>query len=354
MNELEYSDFYDRLTVKECRWYEEAHKKRLNEIPSDEPDRDEKVRLLVAANKLLLWMKKGERAAMKHARIREWIERDLRHQKLVDDTEPRNDISCLRCYSKMNFMDKHFDSSSDQERVILFYECPNGCLPRRAFFNDGNEYRIKPHTCTKCNAVVKQTSTRTDNIVTFDSVCESCGNNDHEEMDFSPKIKPIDEHFSEDRMKYCIDDQELKVYLESRESMKQMGEFVKRMKSNEEESKTTEHIQNIRKLRVIELQELLVKTLQDVGFTQVHIKNPSTSNGLRIQLSAFDTNKDRSDITATKVANSVLKTALQETNWRIVKSSVHSTLGALIGVLRGYVDNHEIRRLSEQENSKNA
>ncbi len=94
---------------------------------------------------------------------------------------------------------------------------------------------------------------------------------------------------------------------------------------------------------------LLTKTLEGMNFVRVEISSPTTSDGLRVKLTALDNDRKRSDSKAIKATKSALETALEETNWRVVKNSLSSTLGALLAELRGYVSETEIRQLFEAE-----
>jgi len=348
-NQLKYSDLYDRLTVEECRRLVESFEEGNAEIPADDPQREQKIMAHNMAHELFLWRTTGERAAKKAERIREWLVQDARQEKLLADTEPRSDIYCLRCREQMQFMDKHLESSNKGDRALLFYECPKGCLPRRAFYNDGNEFRSRPHTCIKCHSSLSEKSTRKGDLIIITSICEKCGHVETEEMDLSPRKQEIDEHFAEDRVKYCLSDNELHQYQDGMRRMEGMARLGKEFEEQNRNIQTEERVINVKKLRVVELQELLTKILEGMNFVRVEISNPTTSEGLRVELTALNNDRKRSDSEAIKATKSALETALEETNWRVVKNSLSSTLGALLVELRGHVSETEIRQLFESE-----
>lgn len=306
-NQLKYSDLYDQLTVEECRRLVKSFEEGNVKIPSDYPQREQKIVAHNMAQKFLLWHTTGERAAKKAETIRAWMTLDARQEKLVVEVEPRSDIYCLRCRERMRFMDKHLDSSEKGDRVLLFYECLKGCLPRRAFYNDGSEFRSKPHTCAKCHSSVSEKSTRNGELIIITSICEKCGYSETEEMDLSPRKQEIDEHFAEDRVKYCLSDNELHQYQDG------------------------------------------MRHMEGMNFAKVEISNPTTSEGLRVKLTALDNDRKRSDSEAITATKSALEIALKDTNWRVVKNSLSLTLGALLAELRGYVSETEIRQLFEAE-----
>lgn len=348
-SELKYSDFYDRLTVEKCRRLVKSFEEGDAEVPVDDPQREAKIAAHKTARWFLLWHTTGERAAKKAERIREWLARDARQEQLVANAEPRSDIYCLRCREQMQFMDKHLESSDKGDRVLLFYECPKGCLPRRAFYNDGSEFRSNPRVCTKCHSSVSEKSTRNGDLIIIASTCEKCGHTETEEMDLSPRKEKVDEHFTEDRLKYCLSDDELRKYQDGMRNMEAMARLGKEFEEEKRNTRTEEQIINIKKLRVIEIQELLTKTLEGLNFVKVEISNPNTSEGIRVKLTALDNDRKRSDSGAMKTAKDALEMALQETNWRLVKNSLSSTLGTVMAELRGYVSEIEIRQLFEAE-----
>jgi hypothetical protein len=348
----EYSDRYDRMTVDECRQLDRSFQERLSEIPEDDPERENKIHALVYAHNMHMWMRKGENAENKAATIREWEERDERQERLLASVEPRSDVSCLRCQEKMYFTDKYLDYGDKVDRVIMFYDCPNGCTPRRAFYNDGSEYHPKPHTCSKCHGPVTEEITREKHVIISTYTCERCHNVDRDEIDLSPKKEKevIDEHFVQDRKKYCLSDEELSSYREGRRNIEQLSRLMKEIKARHENPTPEPPLPTLRMLKVIELRELVKNKLESASFEQVEMLPPTTEQGIQVKLSVLDGYKKRTDEEAVKVAQDTLERALKETNWRLVKGSLKSTLGALTMELKGYISETDVRRLLEAEN----
>ena len=351
MKNIGYSDLYDRVTVDECRELVRSFERGLSKIPADEPDRDEKIRVVQTAHNLFLWIKKGERAEAKAAAIRKWEERDQKREDLLASSDPPKDVSCLRCRERRRCTDKHLDFGEQGDRVIMFFECPNGCLPRRAFYNDGSEYRPKPSICNKCRAPVVEQISREDHRILIISTCEQCKNIDEHEIDLTPKeTEEIDEHFVEDRTKYCFDEEGLSTYRDGKFNLERTSKLANKWKEERANPTPEKSLPTLRMLKVIELRELVKNKLESLSFEQVEVSTPTTEQGIQVKISALDGHKKRTDEEAVKVAQDTLESALKETNWRLMKGSLKSTLGALAMELKGYISETDVRKLLEAEN----
>lgn len=346
-----YSDLYDRMTVDECRRLVKSFEERLAGISEDDPDREIKVQATAYAHNMYMWMRTGEAAENKDTTIRKWEERDEKQARLLASVEPQDDVFCLRCQTRMEFTDKHLDYGDKVDRVMLFYDCPNGCTPRRAFYNDGSEYRPKPHTCSKCHGFVTEKVIRDKQLIILTYTCEQCQNVDRNEIDLTPKKEkePIDGLFVEDREKYCLNDEGLSSYRAGKFNIEQLGEMVKRWGEERKNPEAKKSLPTLRMLKAVELRELVKNRLEGVSFENIEMSTPVTEKGIQIKFSALDGYKNRTDEQASKVAKDTLERALKETNWRLVKNSLKSTLGALTMELKGYITDTDTQKLLTAE-----
>ena len=357
INNQEHSDLYDRLTVESCRRITSHFREQIVAIPADEPDREEKVRLIQAAYHIAVYYETGERAEGKAAFIKRLEERDQRLEQLVAKAEPRHNIRCLRCSQSMDFLDKHIYHGAREgaERVILFYQCPNDCKRKRAFFDDGEEFRPKPPTCERCHSPVAEIDERQGDVLITRSRCEYCGHESTFELDLSLKTKEpeIDEAFAADREQYCLTEKALHDYRREKMNMEQLAKLSRELEEKHKDAATNERMEAVRRLRVADLQEVVEKVLTTRGFIKIELSSPTNTDGLRIRLTALDGERDRSDTVAIKAVKDCLEAELRDTNWRLSKSSLTSTLGAVSGELRGYASETQLRELIEQENKAN-
>lgn len=357
MTDLDYAQSFDRSTVRQCRAYDEAFREMAQEIPTDETDREKMLCDLQRLRNFFMWHLTGEQAEAKIVYVREMKERDRRREDLLESTRPRLDVRCLKCSSYMGFLNKELYSGlDDRDRVLIMYECPKKCLPRRAFYDDGEEFARKGPTCVRCGKPATDKADRSGGYLVIISTCADCGH--IETMDFSPSVKDgkgdaVDEYYDRDRAEYCLDEKGLQSYREGKSNLEHFKKLMGEIKAREADTKTNERMASLRRLRAIELKEVVTKALEDIGMTSVTLSDPVQGMGLRIKISMLDSDPKRSDWESEKAVRTAVEQALHDTNWRLVKTSLSSTLGALNGELRGYVSDEEVRKLIEQENKAN-
>ncbi len=352
-----YADSFDRATVKQCRDHEQMFRDMASEVPKDDPEWEKKVDAIQRCRNWYIWYASGERAEAKVRHVREMEDRDERRARLLERMQPKTDVRCLTCASRMEFLLKElFTSIDDHDRVLTMYECPNKCLPRRAFYDDGEEFKPMDPSCEKCGKPAERNADRSTGHLVIVSTCGSCGHVESDDFDMPISHKEddvIDKNYEADRAEYCLDEKGLESYRSGKRNLEEMAKMVKEWKAGEADTTTNERMSSLRKLRAIELRELAAKSLEQVGMTSVTLSDPVQGAGLRIKISMFDSDPKRSDKESEKAVRNALDQALLDTNWRLVKTSLSSTLGALNGELRGYVSDEEVRKLIEQENKAN-
>ena len=204
-----YIEQYDKLTIKDCRWRENFHNnfeskekyegkvnKKLNRAISD-----------MALHYDLLYTTVA-RYENKENRIQEWIDRDTKKDELYESAVPLQDIRCLKCRSLTTVGSKIlYDYHDNQEdRVLFMHDCPNKCVPHRAFFNDGEKYKSKPNLCSKCNSELERSHERIEDkkVITTDT-CPECNHVEVDEMELGVKKKEKpDPSYEKDRERFCL------------------------------------------------------------------------------------------------------------------------------------------------------
>lgn len=338
--EIQLADLFDHATVEmfrdmECQQKEDA---RMPQFLYD----------------IIIYFKKGERAEGKEKYIRDRLETDRKREELLASTQPQTNIPCLRCQTRMTFDLKSLETSIDgkHDRVLLLYSCPNKCVPGRAFYDDGEEWHPKKNHCEKCRSTVETDTTRSGDEITFTDSCSHCGHIKQHVMNLSVNDQGgvVDDHYAEDRARFCMTDEELSEYTRGRFQMEKFSETVRSIQERLEGEKSVEEVDvSIRILCVMELQVLVTETLEKESFVKVTLSDPTNGDGLRVKVSAFDNDAKRTDDASKKSAKTALEAALSETNWRLVKGSINVTLGALAGVINGYTSETEVINLIKAE-----
>jgi hypothetical protein len=230
-----YIDLYDKHTVETCR--------RL--IKPDDTDkellRDKKITKKQAkavkewAQELFLKMETGERYLNKEKVIQEWIDEDRRKDDLYENAQAPEDIRCLTCRNRMIAGFKQLWYEGDKpERVLFMYDCPNKCMPRRAFFSDGEEWRTKPHVCKNCSTPTTHNAEDDGKKLVTTYTCPKCKYVETDEYEWSSKKEDeFDEHFATDRDRFCLSEAQGAEYREFKWSMEGAARFMDEWKEKD-------------------------------------------------------------------------------------------------------------------------
>jgi len=174
-------DLYDRHTVELCRQSEESAKKI---DLKDEADKEEAARAKAWAIKMMMYFETGERYLKKDKTIREWMDRDQKRDELYESAQPPEDIRCLICRNRVTPTFKELWTEHEKpDRVLFMFDCINKCLPRRAFFSDGEEWRRKPNLCTRCGTELEESSEDNGEKLITKTTCPVCQYTDVSEKD---------------------------------------------------------------------------------------------------------------------------------------------------------------------------
>ena len=233
-----YADLYDRHTVEQCRRTEQRGNKATEDLPPLEGkkfNKKEAARVRQAAVAYILHFETGERYLNREKRIQEWMDADQKRDKLLESAQAPEDIRCLMCRSKLASTFKELWSELDKEdRVLFMYDCPNKCLPRRAFFSDGQEWRTKPNLCPRCDTELKRSMDDTgEKLVTTDT-CSKCKYTKSDELVWThKKEEAVDMNFAKDRDRFCLTSEDGRKYQDEKWRLEQMGKFMEEWKEKE-------------------------------------------------------------------------------------------------------------------------
>lgn len=107
-------------------------------------------------------------------------------------------------------------------------------MPRRAFFSDGEEWRVKPNLCLRCNTKLNQEQINSEEKLITKNTCPNCGYTETDELVWThKKEEPLDENFAADRDRFCMTDEQGKKFQDEKWQIEQMGKFVKEWEEKE-------------------------------------------------------------------------------------------------------------------------
>lgn len=338
-----YTDLYDRHTVEEGRRIERRHQEsKLPDVDGKEFPKENEPGMKRSISKLHIWFAMGERYKQKEEMIRKWMERDEARDRLIETAKAPEDMPCLTCGRLMFVTSSHLDIGWDEkpDRVMFIYDCPLKHVPRRIFYNTGEEFKSKPHLCPKCNSHMEQTSERLEKKkkVVITETCINCGNVVTNEIDLSKPEKQeekVDPNYIADRDRFCSEE-DGKSYIDLQERMKGLAEILDKHKERESQKALYDEVKKIKKLKIIELEQMLSPILEKSEYIRFHFKHPEIGRDVVVPFIVHDAKADRTDRESSLALAKLIKKNLENTNWKLVSEGVHYRLGMLEGRLRAY------------------
>lgn len=345
----EYIDLYDRLTINDCRWRENFHK---NSKPSEELEKKVSEKFYRGVTEISLhydllyatirWWENKEQ------RINEWVARDTKKDEFYENAQAPQLIRCLKCQSITIENDKIFmDGFGDKpDRILFMYDCPNECVPHRAFYDDGEEYKTKPRLCTKCQRIMERKNERIENkkIVTTET-CKNCGHIETDEMElYAKKEEALDPDYEKDKERFCLSGELLHKNLEEKSNLESIAKFMDGIKEKEKHKAEYDKIKELKKLTIPQLKQHVIEALKDGAYSNLIFEQPRMETTVSIGFTVEDATTQNEYDSRTKLAK-ILKKSLEETNWRLMSEGISYRLGILSGRLRIYEKEEDLLKL---------
>lgn len=236
-----YIDLYDRHTVERCRNLTRSYSEPLENPPLISGKKPSKQMTESISKMALEWnmmFETGERYLNKEETIRKWMDSDKRKDELYETAEAPENIRCLTCRNLLEATFKDLWSREGKEdRMFFMYDCPNKCLPRRAFFSDGEEWRPQPDPCPNCHTPLNHKDATTKKKFITEHICPNskCGYTKTSEIEKTIERNEIDENFTADRDKFCLTEEKGKKWQEEKWRIEQMGKFMDEWKEKEKQ-----------------------------------------------------------------------------------------------------------------------
>lgn len=349
-----YIDLYDHGTVEICRrWLArpidvEAIEKKAEK---NDLDKEEAKRVVAGMNRLYLYFQTGDRYIKKEDTIREWMERDDKRDKFIETVTAPEDITCLTCGRLMFVSSKHFNMGFDDEKdtMLFMYDCPLEHLPRRAFYNNGEEFKREKPLCPKCNTPVSEDDQTTDEKFITLVTCPNCDYKDTREIErTASKEAEFDPNYDRDREEFCLSEKKGQEFIEAKRNIEGLAQFMDKVKEKEENKEVYDKVANLKKLKIIELEELLAPILEKAGYIKLQFKNPEITKDVVVPFIVYEHKPDREGQASTHDLSKLLKETLKETNWRLMSEGTNYRLGMLEGRLRGYEREEDLVKLVQK------
>lgn len=345
-----YIDLYDRHTVEYCRNIIRIFSEPLKNPPLYKGKKPPKG-MVDAMSKMSLEYRmmfaKGDRFTQKEETIQKWMEDDQAKDELYESSMPPEGIHCLTCQRAMTLIDKDLWAGGldKPDRVLFMFDCPNGHLPRRAFFDDGEEWKIEPNLCPKCGQkLIVEVKITKEKFIDYYR-CSSCDFTKTEELKRTVNEKVSDPNFVADMAKFCLSEEEGKKWKDDLWSWEQMGKLVDSWKEKEQNKEVYEKVAKLRKLTVVELEKLLAPELEKDNYIYLKFGSPEMGKDVVIPFTVQDSKGGRESMASQYDLRKILKKTLEGTNWRVMGDAVYYQLGILSGRLRGFDREEDLIKL---------
>ena len=359
-DEQHYIDLYDLLTIKECLRTIDIHQGSLaKKAKTKTKAYDKHKKVYETVLNLDLYFTKGEEYRRKRETIRGWIEKDKEKQDFYDKTNPPSNINCLNCGEELSSDFKHLeDYDGKPMRVLFFFPCKT-CKEKRAFYNDGQERIHEPPRCTKCNEIVVEKHTAKGKVITWKRNCPSCGFKEVEVDDFEKSHKEFEDNQKKDmkllekyRSEFCLSEKEGNRYISYTTQLKTMMDLIEESETKQKDP-AYQKAKNLKKLSVVELENLLIKILEKDKYIKLTFDKPEMNQYVVVHFTVQDADTSRKEYDSTHTLQKIIKKALEATNWRLMSEGVSYRLGYVYGRLKGYEREDDLANLMRVKSSKN-
>jgi hypothetical protein len=332
-----YIDQYDKMTVESSCRFEQ------NVLNSDTLDKYGKA-FAESFSKIIMYYHTGADYMNKEPTIQKWMEKDRERDRMYESAQEPTDIQC-RCG---RIMHSTYKTLHGDDQVLFFFDCPKGCLPRRAVFDNGEEWISKKHLCPECNIELQEESTRDDDTVTTIYTCNSCEYTDTDVLELSSqKEEVVDPDYEKDRARFCLSDKDGMEFAQHARLLKEVEKISEERKEKEEKKELYDKVEKMDKLSIPQAKDLFIQSLEDTNYINPVFEKPEISNIVSIGFCVED-NSNTGEYDSKQNLKKLIKTVLENTNWRLMSEGISYRLGLLSGRIRAYENEKDLVKLIEK------
>ncbi|MHB1441289.1 MAG: hypothetical protein ACYCXO_00900 [Candidatus Humimicrobiaceae bacterium] len=350
-----YIDLYDIFTIEKCLDYYHNIRDGFKKIENTEEfknfgkgELDKEVHKIASYTINIL---KAEQYRHKKETIQKWMERDRKEQRKFDNAVPPQKVLCKECFSETKIISKDLHGLYEENsRVLFMFECPN-CKKRQAQYEDGTEWHHKTSKCPECDSPLNEKSKFTKNILTTTYSCPNCSYKKEEVDDFNKsdkerKAEKVREKklLAEYRDEFCVDD---KTGQEMLHAYEQLARIMDEMKEKEKKDKDPliQKARKLKKLTVAQLGKLIEDTIEKEGYKDLKFGKPEMGQYVIIDFTVNETKDDRQESDSIFTLKKLLKSILEDTNWRLMSEGINYRLGILTGRLKAFEKEEDLIKI---------
>lgn len=329
-----YENIYDNLMIEECSRLSKIAKKSWNNKEYEKLNME-------AVEEMLIMLEKHKWYKNRDKTILDRINRDREIDNFIENSKPFEWKYCRLCNSSLEYESKIFMSWSWKvaNRMLYLYKC-NNCNKRQWIYSDWEEVVSKPHTCNKCWEIVEYKANMDWDLLIENFKCNECWYKENKETNYSIKETIKDNISDKDRLKYWYNKKESSQIIWWFENIERLSDIIDSQKEKEAKKDLYEKVNKLNKLNIVSLKKLIEEKIKETKFTDFKIiSNQEARKWIEISFTIFyDWNFwDDSSKELIKLIDSILS----NTNWDVIKSSIHDKLWILNWKLIWY-DNNEM------------
>lgn len=331
-----YDRRYDLLTIEYSRHIEEKFKGSVFKYKEKKISKEQFLAERLATQ-LVLYFKSGDDYLNKERTIGEWMERDKSLDQFLESSREPGDVRCPSCGVSMNATDKDiYRRSEGNPRVLFFLDCPS-CHKKRGVFDNGEEYKPKPHICHKCGREMRHEVKRNLNIVNFKDICILCGFIAEDEIDLAVKEGDgeDDAAFIRDRKRFCMSKDAGEKFRSNLVGFENLKYITDKWEQEDKNKELYDRVGKLRKLPVSEVEKLLSGLLTKKGYTKLVLSPPDFQKQVVVGFTVQDC-LSRPEFDSRNGLRRLINEVLIGTNWSLMSEGIDYRLGYLSGRIKGY------------------
>lgn len=349
-----YEDLYDLHTIEECLdWYWRMRKgmeQHREELKTTEPNTDFDKEVHKCCSYFVNTLK-IQRYRRKKDTIAEWMEADRVRQEKIDNAEPPENVLCDKCHSPTKVIEKTLHDAYDKiARVSFMFECLK-CQKRQIFYEDGSPWDYEKSQCKKCHVELQTKYKKKGEVLTITTFCPNC---DFKEVDVLDSKKSRDERQKEEERKqklfkkyreeFCLNDEEGPKAVANLDGI---AAIVKEWKEQEKKGKDPvyQKAKQLKQIKLNQLKELVTKSVTKEGYIDLEFGKPDMGKYVIVDFTATDSKDDRKEYDSINTLRKLIKTALEDTNWRLMSEGIRYRLGIVSGRLKAYEREEELMEI---------
>ena len=116
-------------------------------------------------------------------------------------------------------------------------------------------------------------------------------------------------------------------------------------KEKDKNKELYDRLAKLDKLTIIKVQSLLQPILEKEGYVNLSFLQPQIERDIIVEFTIQDNKSNREEYDSKQQLRRLIKSTLENTNWRLMSEGVNYRLGVLSGRLRGYENEEDLLKL---------